>query len=95
MELDTNPTKQTKCVRLIRSPTYRELTVSDYVICIGGDININFLNYKDAINITYFYDSVYSLNLYPTITKPTRISSTNSHRYFFFFYKLSRYFNIW
>ena len=34
MELDTNPTKPTKCVRLIekslgliRSPTYRELTV--------------------------------------------------------------------
>ena len=30
MELDTNPTKLTKCVRLIRSPTYRELTVYIY-----------------------------------------------------------------
>ena len=27
MDLDINPTKPTKCVRLIRSPTYRELTV--------------------------------------------------------------------
>ena len=32
MELDTNPTKPTKCVRLIRSPTYRELTVYIYVV---------------------------------------------------------------
>ena len=58
--------------------------ISDYVICIGGDVNIHFLNYKDAINIKYFYDSIYSLNLYPPITKPTRISSTNTHRSIFF-----------
>ena len=52
--------------------------ISDYVICIGGEVNINFLNYNDSNNTKYFYDSIYSLNLYPTITKPTRITSTNS-----------------
>ena len=57
--------------------------ISDYVICIGGDVNIHFLNYKDAINIKYFYDSIYSLNVYPPITKPTIISSTNTHRSIF------------
>ena len=30
MKLDTNPTKPTKCVRLIRSPNYREFTVYIY-----------------------------------------------------------------
>ena len=31
MELDTNPTKPTKYVRLIRSPNYRELTLYIYI----------------------------------------------------------------
>ena len=36
MELDTNPTKPTKCVtyrevQLIRSPAYRELTIYIYI----------------------------------------------------------------
>ena len=42
------------------------------------DVNINFLNYNNSNNTKYLYYSIYSLNLYPTITKPTRISRTNS-----------------
>ena len=42
---------------------------------ICGDFNINLFNYDSNNQVNYFLDSIYSLGLFPLITKPTRITS--------------------
>ena len=44
-------------------------------IYLCGDFNINLFNYDSNNQVNYFSDSIYSLGLFPLITKPTRITS--------------------
>ena len=49
------------------------------IIYIGGDFNINLLNYSNDGNVSQFIELFLSLSLYPTINRPTRVSnSTNT-----------------
>ena len=46
---------------------------------IGGDFNINLLNYPNDGNVSQFIKRFLSLSIYPTINRPTRVSkSTNT-----------------
>ena len=40
-----------------------------------GDLNIDFLNYKNNQSTATFVDMLYSFNVFPLITKPTRITN--------------------
>ena len=60
-------------------------------IYLCGDFNINLFYYNSNNQVNNFLDSIYSLGLFPLITKPTRITShsatlidnifTNIHEY--------------
>ena len=50
-------------------------TVNQKNIFICGDFNIDLLNPTKLKNVDDFTDTMYSLSLYPTITKPSRIMS--------------------
>ena len=43
-----------------------------------GDFNINLLNYDSHGKTKEFLDMMYSFNIYPLITKPTRISANRA-----------------
>ena len=45
-----------------------------YHLFLCGDLNVNLLNYCHHNGTTDFVDSLVSLNLFPCITKPTRIT---------------------
>ena len=44
-------------------------------IYLCGDFNINLFNYNSNNQVNNFLSSIYSLVLFPLITKPTRITS--------------------
>ena len=47
-------------------------------IYLLGDFNINLLNYNSHGKTKEFLDMMYSFNIYPLITKPTRISANRA-----------------
>lgn len=49
--------------------------VNQKTLFICGDFNIDLLNPTKQNNIDDFIDTIYSLSLYPTITKPSRITT--------------------
>ena len=49
-----------------------------YHLYLCGDFNVNLLNYHHHNGTTDFVDSLVSLNLFPCITKPTRITRHSS-----------------
>ena len=50
-------------------------TVKQKTLFICGDFNIDLLNPTKLKIIDDFLDTMYSMSLYPTITKPSRITS--------------------
>ena len=58
---------------------FEKLRNENKIIYIGGDFNINLLNYPNDGNVSQFIELFLSLGLYPTINRPTRVSnSTNT-----------------
>ena len=45
---------------------------------VCGDFNINILQHESEDSVRQFLDSMYSLGLYPLISKPTRITRTTA-----------------
>ena len=58
--------------------TLEIITKSDKELYLMGDFNINLLNTNSHDKSNEFVDLMFSHNLYPLITKPTRISSTTA-----------------
>ena len=54
------------------------LNKSNIELYLMGDFNINLLNTNSHEKTNDFVDLMFSQNLYPLITKPTRISSTTA-----------------
>ena len=44
------------------------------ILYVMGDFNINILNHDDHLPTSDFLESMYSLGIYPMITKPTRVN---------------------
>ena len=44
------------------------------IMYIGGDFNINLLNYSVDNTVSQFVDLFVSQNFYPTLNRPTRVS---------------------
>jgi hypothetical protein len=54
------------------------LHLKKQLLFLTGDFNINLLNYQSNHNVAYFLDNIMSTGLLPTITFPTRITSSTS-----------------
>ena len=46
-------------------------------IVLLGDFNINLLNYENSEDVKFFVDTVQSFSIFPTISKPTRITNNS------------------
>ena len=58
---------------------FEKLKNEKKIIFIGGDFNVNFLHFSTDSNVSQFVELFISLNLYPTLNRPTRVStSTNT-----------------
>ena len=44
------------------------------IVCVGGDFNINLLNYSVDNTLSHFVDLFVSQHFYPTLNRPTRVS---------------------
>lgn len=49
------------------------------MVLVCGDLNIDLLNSQEHNTTTEFINSIYSTSLYPSITRPTRITNTVPH----------------
>ena len=91
IELDRNPSKNVIVCCIYRPPDSNmstflleiqhlisKLLSERKIVFIGGDFNIDLIQYNSDPVVTQFVDVLLSYNLYPTISRPTRVSKTSS-----------------
>ena len=66
-----------QCVQELEA-TFEKLKNENKIIYIGGDFNVNLLNYTNDSSVSQLIDVFLAQTLYPTLNRPTRVCNTTN-----------------